>query len=64
MALDDFKINCETCSMILSDIRMPSMNGYELVKQPKQIDRDTKIVLTTAFESKDKEFHNLFPISK
>ena len=61
MALEDFKINCKTCSVILSDIRMPGMNGYELVKQAKQIDKDAKVVLMSSFEIKDKEFHNLLP---
>lgn len=37
MALEDFKRNCKSCGLILSDIRMPGMNGYELVKQAKQI---------------------------
>ena len=60
-ALEDFKINCKTCRIILSDIRMPSMNGYELVKQAKQIDKDAKVVLMSAFEIQEKEFHNLLP---
>jgi DNA-binding NtrC family response regulator len=25
MALEDFKVNCKTCSLILSDIRMPGI---------------------------------------
>jgi DNA-binding NtrC family response regulator len=58
MALEDFKINCR---IILSDIRMPGMNGYELVKQAKQIDKDAKVVLMSAFEIQEKEFHNLLP---
>jgi DNA-binding NtrC family response regulator len=61
MALEDFKINCKTCRIILSDIRMPGMNGYELVKQAKQIDKDAKVVLMSAFEIQEKEFHNLLP---
>jgi DNA-binding NtrC family response regulator len=61
MALEDFKINCKTCGVILSDIRMPGMNGYELVKQAKQIDKDAKVVLMSAFEIQEKEFHNLLP---
>ena len=61
MALEDFKVNCNDCGLILSDIRMPGINGYELVKQAKQIDKDAKVVLMTAFEIQDKEFHNLLP---
>ena len=61
MALEDFKVKCKTCSLILSDIRMPGMSGYELVKQAKQIDKDAKVVLMSAFEIQEKEFHNLLP---
>ncbi|MGA8911617.1 MAG: response regulator [Nitrososphaeraceae archaeon] len=38
-ALEDFKVNC---SLILSDIRVPGMNGYEFVKKAKEIDKQVK----------------------
>jgi DNA-binding NtrC family response regulator len=59
MALEDFKVNCKDCSLILSDIRMPGINGYELIKKAKEIDKQVKTVLMSAFEIHDKEFHNL-----
>ena len=40
---------------------MPSMNGYEFVKQIKKIDQQVKVILMSAFEIKDKEFHNVLP---
>src|SRR5919199_2458250 len=61
MALEDFKVNCKNCSLILSDIRMPGMNGYELIKKAKEIDKQVKTVLMSAFEINEKEFHNLLP---
>ena len=61
MALEDFKVNCKSCSLILSDIRMPGINGYELVKKAKEIDRQVKVVLMSAFEINEREFHNLLP---
>jgi DNA-binding NtrC family response regulator len=61
MALEDFKVNCKTCSLILYDIRMPGMNGYELIKKAKEIHKQVKIVLMSAFEINDKEFHNILP---
>ena len=45
--------------MILSDIRMPGMNGYELIRKEKEIDKQVKVALMTAFEIQGKEFHNL-----
>ena len=61
MALEDFKVNCKDCSLILSDIRMPGMNGYEFVRKLKEIDNQIKVILMTAFEINDREFHNLLP---
>ena len=61
MALEQFKVNCKDYTMILSDIRMPGMNGYELIKKAKEIHKQVKIVLMSAFEINDKEFHNMLP---
>jgi CheY-like chemotaxis protein len=41
-ALEDFKVNRKDCSLILSDIIMPGMNGYEFVKKAKEIDKQVK----------------------
>ena len=60
-ALEDYKTNCKNCSVILSDIRMPGMNGYEFVKKAKEFDKLVKVILMTAFEIEDKEFHNILP---
>ena len=61
MALEDFKVKRKTCSLILSDIRMPGINGYELVKKAKEIDKQIKVILMSAFEMNVREFHNLLP---
>ncbi len=36
-ALDHFNSNSEDHDIVISDIRMPGMNGYEFVKQLKKI---------------------------
>jgi len=61
MALEEFKIECNDCSLILSDIRMQGMNGYEFVKKVKKINSKVKVILMSAFEINDKEFYNLLP---
>jgi DNA-binding NtrC family response regulator len=48
-------------SLVISDIRMPGMNGYEFVKKTKEIDTKVKTILMSAFEINDKEFHDLLP---
>jgi two-component system response regulator VanR len=59
--LEDFRMNCKTCSVILSDIRMPGINGYEFIRKVKEIDKQVKVILMSAFEIQDKEFHNVLP---
>lgn len=40
---------------------MPGMNGYEFVNKVKEIDKQIKIVLMSAFEINDKAIHNVLP---
>ena len=61
MALDHFKANHKSCSLVLPDIRMPGMNGYELVMHVKKINPKVKVILMSAFEIQNKEFHNMMP---
>ena len=61
MALEHLNTNNKDCGLILSDIRMPGMNGYELIRKAKEIDKQVKVALMTAFEIQDEEFHNLLP---
>ena len=61
MALEHFKTNHKNCSLVISDIRMPGINGYELVMEAKKINPKVKVILMSAFEINEKEFHNLLP---
>lgn len=45
----------------LLDIRMPSMNGFELYKKLRERDSKIKICFITAFEMYEEEFKKLFP---
>jgi DNA-binding NtrC family response regulator len=55
LALEHFKINSDKYGLVISDVRMPVMNGYEFATKVKQINPDVKICLITAFEVKDLE---------
>ena len=46
---------------MISDLRMPGMNGYEFVKKVNEIKPEVKIFLMTAFEINDVEFKRLLP---
>ena len=52
-ALDAFKSNASDFSLILTDVRMPGMNGIELAKKVRDIESNAKIVMMTAFEMDD-----------
>jgi DNA-binding NtrC family response regulator len=59
LALEHFKLNASDYALVISDVRMPQMNGFEFVSSIKTIKPDAKIVLMSAFEVSDLEFATL-----
>ena len=48
--------------VIISDIRMPAMNGYEFIKRVKRLDPNaTQTILMSSLPLKDNEFFNVLP---
>lgn len=47
--------------LLLIDIRMPKMNGFELYKKIVKIDSKPKVCFMTAFEIYYDEFRRMFP---
>jgi DNA-binding NtrC family response regulator len=64
LALEHFKINQKDYSLIISDIRMPAMNGFQFVSEGRKINPKVKILLMTAFEISDKELAQALPKSR
>ena len=60
-ALDELRVNGKDCIVLLSDIRMPEMNGFQLARSVSQLRPDVRIVLMTAFEIQKSEFAKMFP---
>jgi two-component system catabolic regulation response regulator CreB/two-component system response regulator ChvI len=58
-ALEEFRQKPSNYEVVISDIRMPDMNGYELVKQVKKLSPKVNVILMTAFEIEDKEFDSI-----
>ncbi len=58
-ALSEFKPNAY--DLLLIDIRMPKMNGFELYREIKKKSSDVKICFFTAFEVYYEEFRKMFP---
>jgi two-component system, OmpR family, response regulator ChvI len=50
--------------LIILDIRMPRMNGFEFFREVKKVDKAVKICFLTAFEVYTDEFKRLFPNMK
>ena len=60
-ALEHFQINHEKYGLIISDFRMPGMNGFEFIKKIKEIKPEIKALLMTSFDITDAEFEWLLP---
>lgn len=57
--LSNFK--ADSYDLLLLDIKMPKMNGFELYKRLIQLDHKVKICFITAFELYYDEFRRVFP---
>jgi YesN/AraC family two-component response regulator len=60
MALKQIEINKKNYTLIISDLRMPFMNGIELLKKIKKIDPSIRTVLMAAFEFDDELFQRVY----
>ena len=62
LALENFKGEAEMYDLIILDIRMPDMNGFELYKEIKKIDDKVRVCFLTAGEMDYDQFgKELFP---
>ena len=52
-ALEDYRKNYDHYGIVISDIRMPEMNGFDLVKNIKKINTNISIILMSAYENID-----------
>jgi len=64
MALEHFKFNYGNYRCVLTDYRMPSMNGVELLDKVREINPDVKRILVSAFEMNDDLFKDCHSIDE
>jgi CheY-like chemotaxis protein len=66
LAVEHFRKNNNATNydIVITDIRMPQMNGFEVARTVKQIRPSIKIVFITAFEINKSEFEKVLPSTK
>jgi response regulator RpfG family c-di-GMP phosphodiesterase len=57
LALEHFRYNQKKYKCIVSDYRMPSMNGIELLEKVRELDSTVTRVLISAFDVRDEVFN-------
>jgi DNA-binding response OmpR family regulator len=61
-ALENFRGEADSHDLVILDIKMPNMNGFELYRQIKKIDDKAKVCFLTAGEMDYEQFRKeLFP---
>jgi DNA-binding NtrC family response regulator len=55
-AFEHYRINNSAYVLVISDLRMPGINGMDLVYEMKKLNPSVRTLLMTAFEVNDKVF--------
>lgn len=58
LALEHIQTNSEKYRCVISDYRMPSITGIELLEKVKEVDSGIARILISAFEIRDEVFKN------
>ena len=53
LALEHFKEDHEDYSLVISDIRMPGLNGFEFAEYINKVKPEIKVILMSAFDIND-----------
>ena len=53
LALEHFQKNKDDYVLVISDFRMPGLNGTELLRKMKDTNKHVRTILVTAFEMED-----------
>lgn len=60
-AFEHFKLNPRGYQIVVTDVRMPQMNGFQLSRQIRSINPDVKIILMTGFDVDLAEIKKVMP---
>jgi DNA-binding response OmpR family regulator len=59
LALEHFMLNYEDYSLVISDVRMPVMDGFEFIKKVREILPSINIFLMSAFDINDSQYSKI-----
>ena len=61
LAVEHFRRNANSYDIVIIDIRMPHMSGFQVARAVKQIRPDIKVAFATSFDINKSEFDKIFP---
>ncbi len=61
IALHHVEKDCRYCQVLVSDVRMPALTGFQLVRKVKDLRPEMKVIMMTMFEVNKPEFEAVFP---
>ena len=63
-AIKHFEADPSKYSLVVSDIKMPQMNGFEFIREIRKINSTIPVLFITAFEINVSEFSKVLPSTK
>jgi DNA-binding NtrC family response regulator len=62
MAFEHFTENKENYALVISDLRMPGLNGLELLKKVKDLNPKVRTILMSAYNFEEEELYQSYMI--
>jgi DNA-binding NtrC family response regulator len=62
MAFEHFLKNKDNCALVISDLRMPGLNGLEFLKKVKDLNPKVRTILMSAYKFEEEELHQSYMI--
>jgi DNA-binding NtrC family response regulator len=62
MAFEHFLKNKDDCALVISDLRMPGLNGLELLKKVKDLNPKVRTILMSAYNFEEEELYQSYMI--
>jgi CheY-like chemotaxis protein len=64
LAVEHFRRNASNYDIVVTDIRMPHMSGFQVARAVKQIRPDIKVAFATSIDINKSQFDKVFPLTE